>query len=194
MRPPREDLRPAPVVPLGPFPAGGRWPTIRTMEGNLRRLVTIGVAALVFGACSATPPAASGDAVPTRPGGAASADLVVTIHRSASCGCCHEWEAHLRAHGWVTRIVDEHDMNGFKAARDIPEDIWSCHTAYVGGYIVEGHVPIPALEKLLTTKPDVRGISLPGMPQGSPGMSGVKTDPFVVVSFDESGSAVFGEY
>jgi hypothetical protein len=196
LRPQLGDLRPARVGPLGPFETG--WPcrTMLPMEGNLRRFVLVGVAVVVFGACSVAPQPAPGDAVTTPPArGAGSADLVVTIHRSASCGCCHEWEAHLRKHGWVTRIVDEPDINAFKTTRGIPESAWSCHTAFVGGYIVEGHVPIPALEQLLASRPNVDGISLPGMPQGSPGMSGVKTEPFVVVTFDdEAGIDVFGEY
>jgi hypothetical protein len=170
------------------------------MERNLRHVVLAGAVAIVIAACSAattSDPRTGGAADPaTAPvRGAAAADLVVTIHRSPSCGCCHEWEAHLRQHGWVTRVVDEPDMNAFKQARGISPEISSCHTAFVGGYIVEGHVPIPALERLLALRPNVDGISLPGMPQGSPGMSGVKTEPFVVVSFDdEAGVEVFGEY
>ena len=91
--------------------------------------------------------------------------------------------------------VDLDDVTGVKAERRVPERLHDCHTAIVGDYFIEGHVPAAALEKLLRERPDVAGLALPGMPTGSPGMPGVKEGPFVVLQVHRDGSiSEFGRY
>jgi len=130
-------------------------------------------------------PAASSDAV---------AELVIEVYKSPTCGCCHEWEAYLRAHGYAVRSVPTDDMAAVKAAHGLPEATWSCHTAVIDGYVVEGHVPIEAIEDLLTQRPAIEAIALPGMPAGSPGMPGTKAGPFEILSVTDGEVAVFGSY
>jgi len=112
-------------------------------------------------------------------------DEKVTVYASPTCGCCHEWIPYLEQHGFEVETVVTEDTERIKRERGIPEEVWSCHTAVVGDYYVEGHVPVDAIMKLLEDKPMVDGISLPGMPAGSPGMNGVKAAPFQVVAIED---------
>lgn len=112
-------------------------------------------------------------------------DKKVTVYASPTCGCCHEYIPYLEQHGFEVETVVTEDTNAVKEKYGIPESAWSCHTAVIGDYYVEGHVPVDAVMKLLDTTPKVDGISLPGMPQGSPGMEGEKVAPFEVVSIKD---------
>ena len=94
----------------------------------------------------------------------------VLVHKNPSCGCCELWVEHLRKAGFEVAVRDEDDLNAVKERLGVPYGKGSCHTAEVGGYIVEGHVPVEDIKRLLTEKPDARGLVLPGMPLGSPGM------------------------
>jgi hypothetical protein len=85
-------------------------------------------------------------------------------------------------------------MAVIKAERGVPEGAWSCHTAVVAGYVVEGHVPAEAIEALLAQRPPIDGIALPAMPDGSPGMPGVKAAPFEILAIDGGATSVFGAY
>ncbi len=118
----------------------------------------------------------------------------VVVHRSPACGCCHEWAAFLSAAGWQVTTVDEADMTAFKTRLAVPDEAWSCHTAIIDGYVVEGHVPLAAIEDLLARRPAITGIALPGMPAGSPGMGGGQQEPFEVLSFGADGVDAFGSY
>ena len=118
----------------------------------------------------------------------------VVVHRAPSCSCCHEWAARLSAAGWQVTTVAETDLTAFKTTLAVPDQTWSCHTAIIDGYVVEGHVPLAAIEDLLALRPAVTGIALPGMPAGSPGMGGGQQEPFEVLSFGEEGIDVFGSY
>lgn len=119
----------------------------------------------------------------------------MVVHRDPGCGCCEGWVAHVRAAGFDARVVDEADMNAIKAKFRIPEALASCHTAEIGGYVIEGHVPASAIQKLLREKPVAIGLSAPGMPDGSPGMeTGGPKEVFEVVLFAPSGSRSFGRY
>lgn len=111
------------------------------------------------------------------PGQAADA---VTIYKSASCGCCVHYAAYLGDQGYRAETVITEDMEAVKQKYGIPVAMQSCHTAVIGGYFVEGHVPVEAVQKLLRERPDIDGIALPGMPSGAPGMPGTKTKQFVV--------------
>lgn len=106
----------------------------------------------------------------------------VTVFKSAMCGCCEGYIAELKKEGFEVETVIISDMTSVKIDHNIPVNMQSCHTAIVGDYFIEGHVPIEAIKQLLLEKPDVDGIALPRMPAGSPGMPGQKIKPFKVYS------------
>lgn len=111
---------------------------------------------------------------------AAAAPLAATLYRSPSCGCCHKYVDHLRDAGYDVKVENMGDhARRFRAAGVAPQ-LGSCHLMRVGGYVVVGHVPLEVVERLLRERPDIDGISLPGMPIGTPGMPGPKTQPYVV--------------
>ena len=94
----------------------------------------------------------------------------VLVHKSASCGCCGAWVDHLREAGFTVRVNETEDLNPIKERLGVPYGKGSCHTAEVGGYMVEGHVPAGDIKRLLLERPQAKGLVLPGMPIGSPGM------------------------
>jgi hypothetical protein len=112
----------------------------------------------------------------------------ITIYRSATCACCKEYEAYLTDKGFrvATLVVD--DTAGVKNRLGVPKDAWSCHTAVLGGYVVEGHVPAEVLTRLLDERPAFNGIALPGMPDSAPGMDAHQEGSLHIVSFDGSGT------
>ena len=112
-------------------------------------------------------------------------DEVMTVYASPTCGCCHEYIPYLEGHGLTVKTEVTEDVNSIKEEYGIPESAWSCHTAVIGDYYVEGHVPIEAVERLLEDEPNIDGIALPGMPAGSPGMDGEKVGPFEVVAIKD---------
>lgn len=111
------------------------------------------------------------------PSGIAVAAETATIYRDPNCGCCGEYVKYLEKNGYKTKVVIMDDMTPIKKQNKVPRYMESCHTVKIGGYVVEGHVPVGAIKKLLAEKPKIIGISVPGMPGGSPGMSGEKTEP-----------------
>lgn len=96
--------------------------------------------------------------------------VAISVHKDPSCGCCTAWADLAREAGYQVTLIEAADMGGVKDKAGVPGALWSCHTAMVEGYVVEGHVPFDALARLLETRPDVTGIAVPGMPEGSPGM------------------------
>lgn len=118
------------------------------------------------------------------PAGVAGAGLVnMTLHKQAGCMCCDAHAEILETQGFEVEVISHQDLNRFKRANNIPREFAGCHTIFVDDYIVEGHVPGDMIARLITEKPDIRGISLPGMPVGSPGMPGERTkslDVFVI--------------
>lgn len=119
----------------------------------------------------------------------------VTVYKSPTCGCCKEWEKHMRESGFTVVSHDTPDMNAVKQEHGITQDIGSCHTATVGGYVLEGHVPAADVKRLLAERPAVAGLAVPGMPMGSPGMEGIYKDKYNVVAFDRAGGrSVFASY
>jgi hypothetical protein len=96
--------------------------------------------------------------------------LPIDVHRSPTCGCCMKWVEHLRDAGFQVRVHEHDDMQPIKLRLGVPDSARSCHTAKVGDYFVEGHVPAADIKRLLADKPAARGIAVPGMPLGSPGM------------------------
>lgn len=121
---------------------------------------------------------------------------VVVVYKSPTCGCCGKWEEHLKAAGFQIESRPTEAMNPIKAEHGVPIDLQSCHTAIVEGYVVEGHVPAASIKKLLAEKPvGVKGISVPGMPIGSPGMEGPNPEKYDVVTINDAGkSEVFESY
>jgi hypothetical protein len=103
-----------------------------------------------------------------------------TLYKNPQCGCCEGYADYLREHGFEVAETPTHDLPLLRRQHGVPEPLVGCHTTLVDGYVVEGHVPIGAVIRLLTDRPPIKGISLPGMPAGSPGMSGEKTEPFTI--------------
>lgn len=119
----------------------------------------------------------------------------MTVHRSPTCGCCKAWVSHLRSAGFVVDVIDEPDIAGVKTRLRVPASISSCHTAEIGGYVVEGHAPAAAVRKLLEQKPNAIGLAVPGMPIGSPGMeTGGPEEVYDVLLFDADGWRSFAKF
>ncbi|UTW52511.1 DUF411 domain-containing protein [bacterium SCSIO 12827] len=114
-----------------------------------------------------------------------------TIIKNPQCGCCESYADYLRQNGFKVTVKESHDLPLMKREMSVPDDFASCHTMVLDKYVVEGHVPVSAIDKLLAERPDIKGISLPGMPQGSPGMSGTKAAPFIVYQFGKGPAKVF---
>lgn len=112
------------------------------------------------------------------------------VYRSPSCGCCGGWIDYMKAKGHPAKVVMQDDVAPTKQKLKVPEELESCHTAVIDGYVIEGHVPVEAIDKLLKERPKVTGLSAPGMPQGSPGMSG-RPEPFTVYAFGPEGTKPF---
>lgn len=112
------------------------------------------------------------------------------VYKSPTCGCCSKWVDYLRAQGMEVKTQDMEDMRSIKERFGVPDKLASCHTAVVGGYVVEGHVPIEDIRRLLQERPNATGITVPGMPIGSPGMEveGRPADAYQVVQFDAQGT------
>jgi hypothetical protein len=111
------------------------------------------------------------------------AEADITVHKDPNCGCCSKWVDHLRAAGFSVDAQDTTDLARVKQEHGVPPELASCHTAIVGGYVIEGHVPALAIRRLLAERPDAKGLAVPGMPIGSPGMEGGAPQPYVVVLF-----------
>lgn len=112
-----------------------------------------------------------------------------TLYKNPQCGCCKDRAAYLRRHGYRVKEVATHDLDAVKRKHGVPEQLYGCHTILIGDYVVEGHVSAPIIERLLREQPKIRGISLPGMPAGSPGMTGSKTEPFQIYQISDRASA-----
>ena len=116
----------------------------------------------------------------------------VIVYRLPSCGCCEKWVDHLRDSGFSVSIESREDLQEIKTKLGIPDDLQSCHTALVDGYVIEGHVPAVDIRKLLKTRPEAKGLAVPGMPIGSPGMEmGAHKDPYKVILFGAEKRSVF---
>lgn len=112
------------------------------------------------------------------------------VYREATCGCCEVHERYIKRAGVEvqSKVVSREEMRSVKERYDIPDDTLSCHTSIIDGYVVEGHIPSEAIEKLITEQPDIDGIAMAGMPIGSPGMPGTKTEPFVIYFIEDGQS------
>jgi hypothetical protein len=111
----------------------------------------------------------------------------VVVYKSPTCGCCKDWVGHLRENGFKVTVHDRLNMDPVKRAMGVPKRLQSCHTAQVGDYVIEGHVPAADIVRLLREKLPVKGLTAPGMPMGSPGMEGPRKDPYEVLAFQPDG-------
>ena len=113
----------------------------------------------------------------------------ITVYKDPNCGCCSAWVDHLKANGFKATVHEVRDTSPHKQKLGVPERLASCHTASVAGYTIEGHVPAADIRRLLAERPKAKGLAVPGMPQGSPGMETGKLDRFDVLLFDDAGNA-----
>lgn len=119
----------------------------------------------------------------------------IAVIKDPDCGCCTEWVAHLRQAGFVVEVTDTREQPAISAKLGVPEQLRGCHTATVDGYVIEGHVPAADITRLLAEKPAARGLAVPGMPMGSPGMEqGGRKQPYVTVLFGDGGAQVYARH
>ena len=119
--------------------------------------------------------------------GAQAALPVIEVYKSASCGCCHLWVEHLRANGFTVKARDVANPTDYREKFGVPDELGSCHTGLVAGYALEGHVPAAEIKRLLAERPKAKGLAVPGMPLGSPGMEGPRQDPYDVLLIQADG-------
>jgi len=154
-------------------------------------LAILGLAAVVAATFVVTARPASGvaapAAVPVSGHPSAGAPPEIMVYKSPTCGCCKKWNEYLTANGFAVRSRDMDDVSPIKGELGVPRKLFSCHTAVVQGYVIEGHVPAGDIVRLLKEKPKIVGLSAPGMPGASPGMDTGK-DPYEVLTFDASGN------
>ncbi|MGQ0428396.1 MAG: DUF411 domain-containing protein [Gammaproteobacteria bacterium] len=123
------------------------------------------------------------------------AQEVIDVYKSPACGCCGKWIAHLRDNDFEVRAHDVDAVARSQLLQSVPRALGSCHTARVGGYLVEGHVPARDIFRLLKERPQAAGLTVPGMPRGSPGMESDVHDEYAVLLFQRDGSyTVFERY
>ena len=114
----------------------------------------------------------------------------ITVFKSRTCGCCTEWVNYLKTEGFATVVHDEEEMDMVKDNLGVPAKVRSCHTAQVGKYLVEGHVPAEDIRRMLKEKPQIAGLAVPGMPASAPGMAqpGAPHQPYEVLAFQRDGA------
>jgi hypothetical protein len=117
------------------------------------------------------------------------AAIRMTVYKDPNCGCCHNWVEYMRKHDFDVVVRDTSDMSGAKSTGRVPARLQTCHTAFVNGYVVEGHVPAADVKRMLAEKPRIAGIAVAGMPIGSPGMEvGTRVDKYDVIAFNRDGT------
>lgn len=158
-----------------------------------KRLCAITVLSLSAAACSgersdSALPAGMASSDAATQTAALSADTVV-VYKTPTCGCCNKWVDHIAENGFVVVTHDLDNLQATKRTLGVPARHTSCHTATVRGYTIEGHVPADLIRRLIADKPGgVRGLAVPGMPMGSPGMEGIISQEYDVLSFDDQGN------
>lgn len=126
---------------------------------------------------------------------ALSAAPAVSVFKLAECGCCDQWAEHLRKNGFTVSVRALPDLTPVRVKYGIPNIFGTCHTALVEGYAIEGHVPAGDIQRLLRAKPKIAGLAVPGMPAGSPGMEGPRSEPYDVLTFDRKGATqIYARY
>jgi hypothetical protein len=119
---------------------------------------------------------------------ALAAPIPATLYKSPQCTCCEGYAAYLRRSGFVVEVKPTNDLAEISRKAGVPENLQGCHTMFVDGYVVDGHVPANVIQRLLAERPAIAGITLPGMPAGSPGMTGRKSAPFTIYAVTKDGT------
>ncbi len=132
-------------------------------------LATVGSAAALAVSLNATPAAA----------------MEVTLYKNPQCGCCENYANYLRNNGFAVEVKPTFELARISRDSGIPDDVQGCHTSFMGDYVVSGHVPLDVVNKMLEERPNIVGLTLPGMPMGSPGMGGAKQGPFTIFALKE---------
>ncbi len=139
--------------------------------------------------------AAAALAIATPTAAVASAKPLATLYKNPQCSCCEGYAAYLRAHGYQVRVIPSNDLPLMMQRQGVPAELAGCHVTLVGGYFVDGHVPADAIDRLLKEHPAIKGITLPGMPMGAPGMAGRKNGQWVVTAIGRDGrTSVYAKY
>jgi len=119
----------------------------------------------------------------------AASPIEATLYKNPSCTCCEGYAQYLEKNGFKVTVKPTNDLAEISQKAGVPQDLEGCHTMFVGGYVVDGHVPVEVIRKLLAGKPAIAGVTLPGMPSGSPGMTGPKTETWTVYAVTKDGKA-----
>ncbi len=120
---------------------------------------------------------------------AAAEPMHATLYKNPQCSCCEGYAAYLRTNGFEVEVKPTNDLAEISGKAGVPEKLQGCHTMFVDGYVVDGHVPVTVIRKLLSERPAIAGITLPGMPEGAPGMTGSKHGPFSIYAVTKDGAA-----
>ena len=120
---------------------------------------------------------------------ALAAPIHALLYKNPECSCCEGYAAYLRQNGFEVEVKPSNDLAAISSKAGVPADLEGCHTMFIDGYVIDGHVPVDAILKLLKEKPAIAGITLPGMPLGAPGMGGAKNGPFTIYAVSKDGSA-----
>jgi hypothetical protein len=119
----------------------------------------------------------------------------VTVYRSPNCGCCGEWVKHMQKHGFKITDIKTDRIEAIKQKYNVPQNLASCHTSVIDGYVMEGHIPADDIKRFVASKPKQAGLAVPAMPLGTPGMETAKKQPFAIASFNKDGEIkIFKEY
>ena len=125
---------------------------------------------------------------------AAATAAKIQVFKTPTCGCCKMWVEHLATNGFEVEAEDLDDLDTVKQMADVPDHLLSCHTGLIEGYTIEGHIPAAAIQKLLTERPKIRGLAVPGMPAGSPGMPSPSPERYDVIAFGGEADQVFASF
>ncbi|UVK46511.1 CopG family transcriptional regulator [Mesorhizobium sp. AR07] len=120
---------------------------------------------------------------------AVAATINAVMYKNPSCSCCETYAAYLERNGFKVELKPSNDLDRISAGLGVPEKLQGCHSVVVGGYVVDGFVPVDLIKKMLTERPEITGIAMPGMPMGSPGMGGQKTESWTIYAFTKDGKA-----
>jgi hypothetical protein len=115
----------------------------------------------------------------------------VTLYKNPQCGCCEAYADYPRQNGFTVTVKPTHDLAAMSRDAGIPDDFQGCHLAFIDNYVVSGHVPVGTVNRLLSERPDIKGVTLPGMPMGSPGMAGTKTGSFTIYTVGDERPEVY---
>jgi hypothetical protein len=171
-----------------------KW--LRSITARLAMIVVVAIA--ILGILASTAPMSQAESI--LPDIAVTTQITkvlkATVYRSPDCSCCGGWIKHLRAQGFKVNDFPTSEIEAIKQKLNVPDNLTSCHTAIINGYVIEGHVPANDIKRLLQEKPNVLGLAVPQMPVGTPGMeTGNQKDPFTVFSFNRQNTVmVFNKY